>query len=254
MSASAEEGTIAVNLNEGVATITFFHPKGNSLPATLLRGLAAEVTKLASNPAANVIVLASEGDSAFCGGASFAELQAIKDKAQGKEFFSGFARLILAMKSCPKFIVARVQSRAVGGGVGVAAAADYALASAAASAKLSELALGIGPFVVGPAVERKIGTAAFTAMSIDYDWRDAAWCKAHGLYSEVYPTTVELDAAVQALTKKLAATSPEAMAKLKEIFWQGTEHWNRLLEERASFSGQLVLSEFTRNYIANFSK
>lgn len=254
MAVSAEEGKVGVTLNAGVATITFFHPKGNSLPGSLLRALANEVTQVSSNAEAKVVVLASQGDSAFCGGASFAELQSIKDKAQGKEFFSGFARLILAMKSCPKFIIARVQARAVGGGVGVAAAADYALATASASAKLSELALGIGPFVVGPAVERKIGTAAFTAMSIDYDWRDATWCKQHGLYNEVYSGVSELDTAIQDLAKKLAATSPEAMAKLKAIFWEGTEHWNRLLEERAAFSGQLVLSEFTRNYIANFSK
>ncbi|MBN8549282.1 MAG: enoyl-CoA hydratase/isomerase family protein [Deltaproteobacteria bacterium] len=251
---ASDEGRVEVINAEGVATIRFFHPKGNSLPGTLLRSLANEVTKIAGDASAKVVVLASEGEAAFCGGASFAELQSIKDKAQGKEFFSGFARLILAMKNCPKFVIARVQSRAVGGGVGLAAAADYALATSVASAKLSELALGIGPFVVGPAVERKVGTAAFTAMTIDYDWRDAAWCKQHGLYNEVYASIPELDAAIAALTKKLAITSPEAMAKLKAIFWQGTEHWPRLLEERAEASGTLVLSDFSRNYIASFSK
>jgi methylglutaconyl-CoA hydratase len=254
MSNQSEEGTVSVSLNRGIATIKFFHPKGNSLPGTLLRALASEVHKLASQPDARVVVLASEGDSAFCGGASFAELQSIKDKEQGKEFFSGFARLIIAMKNCPKFVIARVQARAVGGGVGVAAAADYALAHTSASAKLSELALGIGPFVVGPAVERKLGTAAFTAMSIDYDWRDAAWCKTHGLYHEVYPTVPELDAGVLAISEKLAASSPLAMAKLKEIFWQGTEHWDKLLFERAAMSGTLVLSDFTRSYLAGLAK
>ncbi len=250
----AEEGWVRSNIEAGVGTITFHHPKGNSLPGALLRGLADETQKLGANTDAKVIVLRSEGDSAFCGGASFAELQAIKNKEQGKEFFSGFARLILAMKSVPKFVIARVHSKAVGGGVGVAAAADYALATTGSSAKLSELALGIGPFVVGPAVERKMGAAAFTAMSIDYDWRDATWCRAKGLYNEIFASYSELDNAVSALAQKLAKSSPDAMAELKRVFWQGTEGWDRLLDERAGVSGRLVLSEFARNYIASFSK
>ena len=250
----AEDGWVRSSIESGVGTLTFHHPKGNSLPALLLKGLAEEVQKLGANPEAKVIVLRSEGDSAFCGGASFAELQAIRTKEQGKEFFSGFARLILAMKSAPKFVIVRVHSKAVGGGVGVAAAADYALASNGASAKLSELALGIGPFVVGPAVERKVGTSAFNAMSIDYDWRDATWCRSRGLYNEIYASLTELDSAVNALSQKLAKSSPEAMAELKRVFWQGTESWDQLLDERAGVSGRLVLSDFTRSYIAGFSK
>lgn len=238
----------------GVGTVTFFHPKGNSLPGKLLRALAAEVRKLGQNESAKVLVLRSEGTGPFCAGASFAELQSIQDRERGKEFFSGFAEVILAMKKCPKFIIARIHGKAVGGGVGVAAAADYALAVEGAAAKLSELALGIGPFVVGPAVERKVGTAAFTAMSIDYDWRDAAWCKLHGLYNELFPNVEALDAAIAALADKLSKSSPEAMKKLKEIFWQGTEHWDQLLSERAEMSGTLVLSDFTKKYIAAFSK
>lgn len=251
---SQDQGLVSVTIKEGIATVKFFHPKGNSLPGALLRSIASEITKLGASADTHVIVLTSEGESSFCAGASFSELQQIKDSNQGKEFFSGFSRVIMAMKKSPRFVIARVQGKAVGGGVGLAAAADYALATTASSAKLSELALGIGPFVVGPAVERKVGTAAFTAMSIDYDWRDAEWCKAHGLYNEIYPTVAELDKAVGALAHKLAASSSAAMAKLKEVFWQGTEHWERLLDERAGMSGTLVLSEFTKQYLSSVSK
>lgn len=252
--AGSEQGRVSTEITDGVASITFHHPKGNSLPGALLRGIAEEVSKAGANQDVKVVVLRSEGESAFCGGASFAELQQIKNREQGKEFFSGFARLILAMKRCPKFIIARVHSKAVGGGVGVAAAADYALATHAASARLSELALGIGPFVVGPAVERKIGTSAFTAMALDYDWRDATWCKEHGLYHALYQSVPELDSALETLTQKLTNGSVEAMTALKRILWQGTEHWDTLLDERASISGTLVLSDFTKNYLANLSK
>jgi methylglutaconyl-CoA hydratase len=199
-------------------------------------------------------VLRSDGDGPFCAGASFDELLAIKTFEQGKEFFMGFARLILAMKNCPKFVIARVQGKAVGGGVGVVAAADYALASNQAAIKLSELALGFGPFVIGPAVERKIGPGNFSALAMDTGWREAAWAKAHGLYTDIFSSVVELDAALTALAEKLSRFNPEAMARLKTVFWQGTEHWEKLLETRAEMSGKLVLSEFTRGAIRAFKQ
>lgn len=250
---AAESGTVATELSDGVATLRFSHPKGNSLPGTLLRRLADEVAAVAAEPAARVIVLRSEGSGPFCAGASFAELQSIADARAGKEFFMGFARLILAMRRSPKLIVTRVHGKAVGGGVGVVAASDYAIAHAGAAVKLSELAVGIGPFVVGPAIERKIGPGAFSALAIDATgWRDAAWAERHGLFARVCDTTDQLDEAVATLARTLAASNPDAMARMKAIFWQGTEHWERLLEERAEMSGTLVLSDFTRNAIAAF--
>lgn len=247
-------GRVTSSVADGVATITFAHPKGNSLPGTLLRELAAAVTELGRNADARVVVLRSEGDGPFCAGASFDELVAIRDEAGGREFFMGFARLILAIRDCPAFVVARVHGRAVGGGVGIAAAADYALATGDASVKLSELAVGIGPFVVGPAVERKIGVGAFTALTIDAaSWRDAAWAERHGLYARVYGTLAELDAGVDALARTLARSNPEAMAELKRVFWEGTDRWDVLLAERAATSGRLVLSDFTRQAIAGFA-
>ena len=249
------DGLVATAVADGVATVRFGHPKGNSMPGALLRALADEVRRAGEDPSARVVVLRSEGRGPWCAGASFDELVAISergDREAGREFFSGFARVIRAMQRCPKFIVARVHGRVAGGGVGLVAAADYAVAVEGASCKLSELAVGIGPFVVGPVIERKIGLAAYTAMSVDADWRGAAWAHQHGLYARVVPGGAELDDTVDALARRLAASNPDAMAEIKRVVWAGTDDWDALLAERADVSGRLVLSDFTRRAIAAF--
>jgi methylglutaconyl-CoA hydratase len=247
------EGHIKSASAEGITTITFFHPQSNSMPGALLRELAAQITKAGEDTSCKVIVLRSEGDKAFCAGASFDELISIKDLETGKRFFSGFAMVINAIRKAPKFVIARVQGKAVGGGVGIASAADYTLAVEGASVKLSELAVGIGPFVVGPAVERKVGTSAFTSLSINAtEWQTAAWAREKGLYAEIYKNTDELDKNLSILAEKLATSNPEAMAMLKKVFWRGTDDWDTLLIERAEMSGKLVLSEFTVNAINKF--
>lgn len=247
------EGHVNTSVANGIAQVSFFHPQSNSMPGHLLRKLADEITAAGKNPEAKVIVLRSEGEKAFCAGASFDELIAIKDLNAGTQFFSGFAAVINAIRTGPKFVIARVQGKAVGGGVGLASAADYTMATEAASVKLSELAVGIGPFVVGPAVERKIGTSAFTNLAINAtEWRDANWAKQVGLFTDVYASIAELDQSVDLLAAKLASSNPEAMMMLKKIFWQGTENWDTLLNERAAMSGKLVLSEFTINAITKF--
>ena len=253
-SSPLDGGRVDAELRDGIATIRFHHPKGNSLPASVLRALADAVTRAGADPAARVVVLRSEGTGPFCAGASFDELRAIRDAASGKAFFMGFAHVILAMRRAPKFVLARVHGKTVGGGVGLVAASDYAIATGNAAVKLSELAVGIGPFVVGPVIERKIGPAAFQALAIDAtEFRDAAWAGQVGLYTKVVPDTAALDAAVDALAARLAGSNPEAMAKMKATFTAGTEHWDQLLTERAGMSGTLVLSEFTRNALAAFA-
>jgi methylglutaconyl-CoA hydratase len=245
---------VTARVEDGIATIHFAHPKGNSLPGELLRRLADAVDEVGADREARVVVLRSGEPGPFCAGASFDELRRIDDAETGKEFFMGFARLILAMRRCPKFIVARVHGKVVGGGVGVVAASDYAMASAGASVRLSELAVGIGPFVVGPVIQRKIGLGALQALAVDAAaWRDAAWGERHGLYAHVVPVGEDLDAAVERITTQLAAFNPEAMARMKATFWDGTEQWDALLEERAAMSGALVLSDFTRQAIAAFA-
>ncbi|HEX2721840.1 MAG TPA: enoyl-CoA hydratase/isomerase family protein [Gemmatimonadaceae bacterium] len=238
-------GRVQSKTADGVATISFSHPKSNSLPGKLLAELAERVTEAGENRDAKVILLRSEGDGAFCAGASFAELQAIEDAEAGKRFFMGFVHLILAMIRAPKFVVTRVQGRTVGGGVGIVSASDYAIAVNGASLKLSELAVGLGPFIVGLPIQRKIGMGAFPAMSIDADWRSAKWGKRHGLYAEVHRDLEALDDAVAKRVAMLAASNPVAMAQLKKVFWEGTDHWAAQLEARATMSGMLVLSEFT---------
>lgn len=247
------EAYVKTELHNGIATIEFFHPQSNSLPGKILHELAAEITHAGEDPNVTVIILRSAGEKAFCAGASFDELVAIQNEQEGLAFFSGFAHVINAMRACPKFIIGRIHGKCAGGGVGLAAAVDYAIAIEAAEIKLSELAVGIGPFVVGPAVERKIGTAAFSALAIDAsNWRNAEWAKRKGLFAEVHENIGNMDEAVQRLAHHLSHSSPQAMAEMKKIFWKGTEHWDKLLLERAAISGRLVLSEFTRNAIAKF--
>jgi methylglutaconyl-CoA hydratase len=250
-----DPGTVTTDVADRIASVTFGHPKSNSLPGALLAELAARITALGQDPAVRVVVLRSGGTGPFCAGASFAELAAIADPERGTAFFMGFANLINAMRECPKLIVARVHGKVVGGGVGMVAASDYALATTAAQVRLSELAVGIGPFVVGPVIERKIGVGNFAALGIDAaGWRSAEWAHQRGLYAELHSDVAALDEHLATLTRQLAASYPEAMAAMKRIFWEGTEHWRDLLAERARLSGTLVLSSFARQAIERFSK
>ena len=252
---AVDQGHVEFSIDKGIATIEFGHPLSNSLPGKILAKLANTITDLGNNDAVTVIVLKSAGERAFCGGASFDELISIKDLETGKVFFSGFANVINACRKCPKLIIGRVHGKAVGGGVGVASAVDYCFATKFASVKLSELAVGIGPFVVGPAVERKIGVSGMSQLAIDAtEWQTAQWAKEKGLYAEVFDTTEEMDEAIATLAGKLAKSNPEAMQLLKKVFWQGTENWDDLLAERAAMSGKLVLSDFTVNAINAFKK
>jgi methylglutaconyl-CoA hydratase len=248
------EGKISTSISDtGIAKIEFFHPMSNSMPGHLLGELAQTIKDLSTNAAVKIIILSSAGDRTFCGGASFDELVSIEDFETGKQFFSGFANVINACRVSSKLIIGRVQGKAVGGGVGLASATDYCFATKYADVKLSELAVGIGPFVVGPAVARKIGNAAMSQLAINAtEWQSAHWAKEKGLYADVYDSIEEMDEAIEKLANRLAKSNPEAMTMLKRIFWEGTENWDTLLIERAAMSGKLVLSDFTKNAIAAF--
>jgi methylglutaconyl-CoA hydratase len=246
-------GTVSSFVEGGIADVCFGHPKSNSLPATVLRALAEEIARVGGRDDVRVILLRSYGTGAFCAGASFDELVAIRDAAGGKEFFMGFARVILAMTRCRVPIVTRVHGKVVGGGVGIVAASDHVMATENASLKLSELAVGIGPFVVGPVIERKAGSGALGAMALDADWRSAEWGAQHDLYASVADTLAALDIGIASFAQRLASSNPEALALIKRTTWAGTEEWPALLEERAAMSGRLVLSEFTKRAIAAFN-
>lgn len=248
-----QQGAVSLSVKNGVATIEFSHPAQNSLPSRLLSELVKAIKAAGADNNSQIVVLRSAGDRTFCAGASFDELSAIRDFETGKQFFLGFANVINAMRRCPKLIVGRVQGKAVGGGVGLAAAADYCMATQWATVRLSELAVGIGPFVVGPACERKLGLSAFSQMAINAtEWQTAYWAKEKGLFTEVFEKAEQMDDYLERFTQTLVNSSPEAMRELKRIFWRGTEHWDTLLDERAGISGRLVLSDFTRNAIEAF--
>jgi methylglutaconyl-CoA hydratase len=237
----------------GITTIEFHHPQSNSLPGKMLNELAQEIHHAGLNADTKVIILRSGGEKAFCAGASFDELVAITNEKDGQAFFTGFTRIINAMRTCSKLIIGRIQGKCVGGGVGLAASVDYAIATEAAEVKLSELAIGIGPFVVGPAIERKTGTAAFSHLAIDADmWRNADWAKRKGLFAEVHDSIENMDESITRLAYTLAHANPAAMAEMKKIFWKGTDNWDKLLAERAAISGKLVVSKFTKDAIAKF--
>tara|TARA_R110002020_G_scaffold6644_7_gene28165 strand:+ start:1292 stop:2044 length:753 start_codon:yes stop_codon:yes gene_type:complete len=248
------EPYVKQEINNNIATIEFFHPAHNSLPGDLLAKLAKTITEAGNNDEVKVIILKSGGDRTFCAGASFNELININDAETGKIFFSGFANVINAMRKCPKFIIGRIQGKTVGGGVGVASATDYCMATKFAAIKLSELNVGIGPFVVGPAVERKLGLSAMSQIAIDANsFYEAEWARQKGLYNQVFETLEALDEAVQKFAENLCSYNPDAMKEMKKVFWSGTEDWDELLAERAVISGRLVLSEFTKEKLKSFS-
>ena len=250
---NTEGGYVKHETHKGISTIEFFHPQSNSLPHQLLEKLAHEIHAAGNDKETKVIVLRSKGERAFCAGASFDELSAIENEHKGFEFFSGFAHVINAIRKCHKLVIGRIHGKCIGGGVGLAAAVDYAIAVEGADVRLSELGIGIGPFVIGPAVERKIGESAFSQLAIDYTmWRKADWARNKGLYAEMHPTVEGMDESIFRLSNQLAHTSPEAMLEMKKVFWKGTEHWDELLSHRAEISGRLILSHFSKEAIQKF--
>jgi methylglutaconyl-CoA hydratase len=247
------QGHIISNTQNQITTIEFFHPAQNSMPAHLLADLVRHIDAAGIDDSTHLIILRGGGDRSFCAGASFTELAAIRDYDAGKAFFMGFAHVINAIRKCPKIVIGRIHGKAVGGGVGLAAACDYSMATKYASIRLSELAVGIGPFVIGPAVERKIGLSAFSQMAINAtEWQTAEWGKQKGLFTEAFETVEQLDAYIDYFTADLIKKNPAALAQLKKIFWEGTEHWDQLLEKRAEISGKLILSDFAKQAINSF--
>ena len=248
------EAYVNQNIQNGISTIEFFHPAHNSLPGTILAELVKNIHDAGSNNKVKVIILKSGGTRTFCAGASFEELININDAETGKVFFSGFANVINSMRKCPKFIIGRIQGKTVGGGVGIASATDYCMATKFASIKLSELNLGIGPFVVGPAVQRKLGLSGMSQIAIDANsFFSAEWAKQKGLFAQVYESTEEMDKAIQSFAEILCGYNPDAMKEMKKVFWSGTEDWEALLTERAAISGRLVLSDFTKETLKKFN-
>ena len=255
MTTKRQNGSLYTHIQNKIATIEFGHPASNSFPSELLERLRKELISVGHNDEVSVIILKSEGDRAFCAGASFDELVSISNLEEGKLFFSGFANVINAIRTCGKLVVGRVQGKAVGGGVGLAAACDYVLATEHASVKLSEFTIGIGPFVIEPAVSRKIGISGTAELTLDAtSWKNAYWAKEKGLYARVFETQKELDEEVQILAEKLASYNPDALSEMKKTLWKGTQNWDSLLSERAAISGELVLSDFTKKALSKFKK
>ncbi len=253
MAADIQNGYVKVETHNGITTIEFFHPQSNALPHAILEQLANEIHASGTDKETKVIVIRSAGEKAFCAGASFTELAAIDNEKKGYDFFIGFANVINAIRKCSKLVIGRIHGKCVGGGVGLAAAVDYAIALESAEVRLSELSIGIGPFVVGPVIERKMGESGFSQLAIDSNmWRNADWARKKGLFAEVHPTIESLNESVFRLSNQLAHSNPQAMAELKKVFWKGTDDWDELLSKRAEISGKLVLSKFTKDAIEKF--
>jgi len=247
------QGYVTTHNEHGITTIEFFTPQSNSLSVEISEKLSHEIHFAGTHDETKVIILKSAGEKVFCSGANFDELGAITSEAQGLKFFSGIGNVINAMRKCRKLIIGRIQGKCVGGGLGLVAAADYAIAVDTAEVKLSELAIGLGLRVVGPALERKMGISAFSQLAIDASlWRSADWAKRKGLFTEVHTSIENLDESVYRLANTLAHYNPAALLEMKKIFWKSTEHWDELLKERAAISGRLVLSEFSKNAIEKF--
>lgn len=248
-----QNGSLYTKIENQIATIEFGHPNANSFPLELLERLAKEFDLLSDNESVSLIILKSEGDKAFCAGASFDELLAIENEAEGVRFFQGFANLFLAIRRCKKLIVGRVQGKTVGGGVGLVAALDYVFAVEAASIKLSELSLGIGPFVIAPVILRKAGQATLNELFMAPDqWKNAYWAQQKGLFARVFENAKEMDEAISHFAERLLQSNPEALSHMKRITWQHTEHWEQELLDNAVISGKLVLSQQTKSMLEKF--
>ncbi len=246
-----ESGFVKTDINaDGLAVITFGHPTHNSLPSELLDQLSKQIHSAGNDPDTRLIVLQSAGEGTFCAGASFDELLAITDEEMGVKFFSGFADVINAIRISPKLVVCRAQGKAVGGGVGLIAACDYCFATENSAIKLSEVSINIGPFVIAPALERKIGVSAFTQLSLNpTHFFEARWALQRGLVQSVQPSIAEMDLAIQQFCEPLLTKNPEALTALKQTLWQGTTHWSELLYKQASISGRLALRPETRRLL-----
>ena len=255
MTTNRQSGSLYTEIISKVAHVEFGHPASNSFTFELLERLADALNELSTNREVTVILLKSEGNRAFCAGASFDELMEVSNLEEGKRFFSGFALVLNAMRECPKIIVGRVQGKTVGGGLGLLAACDYVFAAEAVAVRLSELSIGIAPFVIAPALERKIGVAALSELSLaSTEWKSAYWAQEKGLFAKVFDDIQELDTALDLFTEKLSHYNPECLSSWKKVLWEGTEHWDALLTKRAAFTGELVLSEFTKTALSQFKK
>lgn len=255
MGTDRPNGSLYTKIQGHIATVEFGHPAGNSFVSELLDRLAAAFRALSANTMVSVILLKSEGDRTFCAGASLDELRTLHSLKEGTAFFNGFATVINAMRSCGKPIIGRIQGKAVGGGVGLIAACDYVFAAVAADVRLSELSIGIAPLVIAPAVERKAGKSGLAELALTpAAWKNAYWAKEHGLYSQVFDTVKELDKELAFFAEKLASYSPAALQEIKKMLWEGTEHWEHLLPERAVLSAKLALSPETKRSLEKFKK
>lgn len=249
------QGYVRSSVRNHIATIEFYHPKGNSLPGKLLEDLAIAVQSAGNNAEAKVVVLRSIEHDVFCSGTLLEELIPMKTSEEGFKFFSGFARVINAMRKCPKFIVVAVHGKCVGGGVGLVAAADYAIALEGADVRLSELCIGFGPFTIGPAIQRKMGLSAFSQLAIDaHLWRSADWARRKGLYAELHPNKRSMEDSITRLSTSLSQVDPKVTEEMKKSLWVGTENWDTLLEEKARISSKLVVMDQAREYLEKMKK
>ncbi|MCC2589602.1 enoyl-CoA hydratase/isomerase family protein [Chryseobacterium sp. MFBS3-17] len=248
------EPFVQTELKNNIAEITFGTPKSNSLPGEILEKLARNILDEGAKKEVKAILIKSAGEKAFCAGASFDELLEISELETSKKFFGGFAKVLNAMRNCGKIVVVRVQGKTTGGGVGIACGADYCFATRDASLALTELNLGIGPFVIGPYVERKIGKSQFAAMAIDADFRSAAWAEAHSIYHSVSENITEMNEKLSQFLNALAGRSDEALALIKKVSWEGTDHFNDLMPARIHMSASLILEDSAKQNIAKIKE
>jgi methylglutaconyl-CoA hydratase len=241
-------------IKNSISIITFGTPKSNSLPGEILEKLAQTILDEGSKNEVKAILLKSDGDKSFCAGASFDELLEIEELEKSKIFFGGFAKVLNAMRNCGKLVIVRVQGKTTGGGVGIACAADYCFATEEAAMALTELNLGIGPFVIGPFVERKVGKSAYSAMSIDADFRSADWCEKHDVYHSVSENIEIMDVEINAFMEKLSTRSSDALALIKKVSWEGTEHFEQLMPERILMSASLILEDSAKENIGKIKE
>lgn len=238
-----------------VAQITLNRPEvRNAFDDTLIQSLTKAFTRLGKDANVRVIILRAEG-SAFCAGADLNWMQRSVDFSFSENVQDAhhLAAMLKAIYDCPKPVIARVHGAAFGGGVGLVAACDIALATESAKFCLSETRLGLIPAVISPFVVPKIGQTAARRYFLTAEVFSATQAAHLNLVTEVASDEAALDALLAKIVGAILANGPEALSQSKVLLEQITHFaWDRavdittkmIAERRASAEGQEGMRAF----------
>jgi methylglutaconyl-CoA hydratase len=209
---------LEVSAGDGVVTVTLDRPDvRNALSAGLITELTRCMREIAGREDVRAVILTGEGDS-FCAGADIGYMRqtASFSYEENLEDAGRLAALFESIAECPKPVVARIKGAAIGGGVGLVAAADVSVAEEGTIFAFSEVRLGISPATIAPFVLRKIGHSHARSLFLTGERFGAERAREIGLVHEVAPEG-ELDEVVQKKIGQITSGGPESLASTKRL-------------------------------------